>query len=269
MPGAQEFCIRTPHLEGEEIFLSMKRKADLPPGSELDFHRPDKISISCARVQTRSSIKNSQTASPTVDSESPETFATPIAPQQSNCKTRVSDVTPLAPLQHVTTVQESVCDESNWHIARLPKTSTKACFAIQAMTNKKCMARIVQDMKSTVAPTYTGMMTNYRKNKQKLLQFFFCNDNIERCVKGTRRKWIISRPEVPKTWACQDGDKTYPQGDLPIGDCWISPSSTTRNLSKTIVPRQPLSRGLDFVCYSGISRWVHQAYVREEYPSHE
>ena len=205
MPGAQEFCIRTPHLEGEEVFLSLKRKADLPPGSELDSHRPDKISISRPRVQTRSSIKNSQTASPTADSESPETFATPIAPQQSNGKTRVSDVTPLSPLQHVTAVQESACDESKWHIARLPKTSAKACFAIQAMTKKKCVARIVQDGKSTAAPTYTGMMTNYRKNKQELLQFFFCNDDIERCVKGTRRKWVISRPEVPETWPVKMG----------------------------------------------------------------
>jgi hypothetical protein len=99
MPGAQEFCIRTPHLEGEEVFLSLKRKVDLPPGSELDSYRPNKISISRPRVQTRSSIKISQTASPTADSESPKTFATPIAMQQSNGKTRVSDDTPCrAPL---------------------------------------------------------------------------------------------------------------------------------------------------------------------------
>jgi hypothetical protein len=108
-------------------------------------------------------------------------------------------------LQHVTVVQKPACDESKWYIARLPKTFAKVCFAIQVMTKKKCVARIVQDGKSTAVPTYIGMMTNYRKNKQELLQFFFCNDDIERCVKGTCRKWVVSRPEVPEIWPVKIG----------------------------------------------------------------
>ena len=85
-------------------------------------------------------------------------------------------------------VQETACDELEWHIARLPKTSAKACFAQQAKTKKKCTAKIIQDNKSTAAPTYRGMMDNYKKNKQERMQFFFCNDDIEHCVKGTKRK---------------------------------------------------------------------------------
>ena len=51
MPGADSFCTREPHLEGEEVFVSLKRKPDLPPGSEFDSHRPDKISgCSSAKV---------------------------------------------------------------------------------------------------------------------------------------------------------------------------------------------------------------------------
>ena len=46
MPGAEEFCTRTPQLEGGEVFLSLKQKADVPIGSEYDSHRPDMISIS-------------------------------------------------------------------------------------------------------------------------------------------------------------------------------------------------------------------------------
>jgi hypothetical protein len=30
---------------------------------------------------------------------------------------------------HVTAVHETACKETEWHIARLPKTSAKACFA--------------------------------------------------------------------------------------------------------------------------------------------
>jgi hypothetical protein len=32
-------------------------------------------------------------------------------------------------MTHVTAIQETTCKETEWHIARLPKTSAKACFA--------------------------------------------------------------------------------------------------------------------------------------------
>jgi hypothetical protein len=44
---------------------------------------------------------------------------------------------------HVTAVNEIACKEMEWHIARLPKTSAKACFAQQAITKQKCEAKIV------------------------------------------------------------------------------------------------------------------------------
>ena len=55
MPGAEEFCSREPYFEGEEVFGSMKRKLDLPPGSEHDSHRPNKVNFSRPRVELRSS----------------------------------------------------------------------------------------------------------------------------------------------------------------------------------------------------------------------
>jgi hypothetical protein len=89
---------------------------------------------------------------------------------------------------HVTAIQETTCKESEWHIVKIPKTSLKACFAQQAITKKKCTTKIVQDNKSTAAPTYIGMMENHKK-KEEFMQFFFCNEDIEWCVKGTRRNW--------------------------------------------------------------------------------
>jgi hypothetical protein len=44
-------------------------------------------------------------------------------------------------------------------------------------------------------------MRDYKKNKEFLTQFLFCNDDIERCVKGTRRKWVQHRPDVPDVWS--------------------------------------------------------------------
>ena len=98
---------------------------------------------------------------------------------------------------HVTIVHEIACKETEWHIARLPKTSAKACFAQQAITKKKCEAKIVQGNKPTAAPTYTGVMQNAHKKRPERMEFFFCNDDIERCMKGTTRKWVQSRPDIP------------------------------------------------------------------------
>jgi hypothetical protein len=30
--------------------------------------------------------------------------------------------------------------------------------------------------------------------------FWFCPDDIERCVKGTKRSWVLDWPQVPDVW---------------------------------------------------------------------
>jgi hypothetical protein len=62
---------------------------------------------------------------------------------------------------HVTTIHKIACKETEWHIARLPKTSAKACFAQQAIMKKNCKAKIVQGNTATVAPTYIEVMEHY------------------------------------------------------------------------------------------------------------
>jgi hypothetical protein len=89
---------------------------------------------------------------------------------------------------YVTGIHETACKQTEWHIARLPKTSAKACFAQQAITKKNYKARIIQGNKSTAAPTYTGVIFHAHRKKPEIMEFFFCNDDIERCVKGTRGK---------------------------------------------------------------------------------
>ena len=106
---------------------------------------------------------------------------------------------------HVSVVHETSCKETEWHIARLSKTLGMACFAQQAITKKKCEAKIVQGNKSTATPTYTGVMQKAHKKKLEIMEFFFCNDDIERCVKGTKRKWVQSRPNIPSIWPVKIG----------------------------------------------------------------
>ena len=106
---------------------------------------------------------------------------------------------------HVSVVHENACKKTKWHIARLSKTLAKACFAQQAITKKKCEVKIVQGNKSIAAPTYTGVMQNAHKKRPATMEFFFYNDNIERCVKGTKRKWVQSRPDIPSIWPVKIG----------------------------------------------------------------
>jgi hypothetical protein len=48
-------------------------------------------------------------------------------------------------------------------------------------------------------------MEHHQKKTDKVMEFFFCNDDIERCVKGTKRRWVKSRPDVPNVWPVKIG----------------------------------------------------------------
>jgi hypothetical protein len=200
LPGAELFCTREPHLAGEEVFGSQKRKADIPLGFEGESHRPDKVNFSRPRIATRSMRANHTSCSlPGVVEE------LSLDLEEDGARHNLRTTGDVGKPGHVTEIHETVCKEMEWHIARLPKTSAKACFAQQAITKKKCKAKIVQGNKPTAAPTYTGVMQNAHKKRPEVKEFFFCNDDIERCVKGTKRKWVQSRPDIPSIWLVKIG----------------------------------------------------------------
>ena len=213
--GVQDFVTREPHLEGEEVFGSQERKADMPLGCEHDSHRPDKVNFSRPRVRTRSSVAGTTTvALAAIDEDI--SFRADVDVME----TMTSEEHPERPQNHhpmyLIGIQETDYDKREWHISRLPKSSAKACFAQQAMTKKKCTARIVRNNVATAAPTYTGLMVNYKKNRNDVMQFFFCNDDIECCVKGTKRKWVISMPEIPAIWPVKRGTNLSKQEILAL-----------------------------------------------------
>jgi hypothetical protein len=200
LPGTELFCTHEPHLAGQEVFGSQKRKADVPLDFEGESHRPDKVNFSHPQIATRSSRANHASCSlpDVVEELSPEL-------QEDQTPNNLGTVGDVGRPGHVIAILETACKETEWHIARLPKTSAKACFAQQAITKKKCEAKIVQDNKPTAAPTYTGVMQNAHKKRPEIMEFFFCNDNIERCVNGTRRKWVQPRPDIPSIWPVKIG----------------------------------------------------------------
>jgi hypothetical protein len=124
LPGAELFCTRSPHMAGEEVFSSQKRKADVPLGFEGESHRPDKVNFSRPRIATRSSRANHASCSlPNVVEEvSPELH-------EEQALNELGTTGDIRRPGHVSAVHETACNETEWHIARLPKTSAKACFA--------------------------------------------------------------------------------------------------------------------------------------------
>ena len=52
-PRAEDLITKPHGLEGAEIFGSLERKLDLPPGSHNDSHRQDKVNFSVPCMSTR------------------------------------------------------------------------------------------------------------------------------------------------------------------------------------------------------------------------
>jgi hypothetical protein len=181
LPGVEVATTQIPHLEGKEIFGNMKQKLDLPPSDDGDSHRPDKINFSQPQVQTKSR---------TAHTEVVEAFVAGADKDE---------------LPHVTTTLESDCDMSQWHIARISHRSSYKCHAQQAATNYKCTAWIAKGSKGTAAPTNRGRNTQYGGTKVIVLDFWFCPDDIERYVKGSKRSWVLDWPQVPNIWPVLSG----------------------------------------------------------------
>ena len=98
---------------------------------------------------------------------------------------------PVHAVQHTTCVLETDSDTSKWHIARLPTRSGRWCQALQANTNAKCDTKVAKGSHDTPAPIYLGKK-DYHTKKSIEVDFWFCIDDIKRCVSGNKKGgfWI-------------------------------------------------------------------------------
>ena len=176
-PGAADVLTKEKGLEGAEIFGSTKRKLDLPPGSAHDSHRSDKVNYSIPAMNMRST--------------------------KARIKEALSDST--HGVQHTTCVQESKYDPSKWHIARLPNRSTWKCQALQAQTRRKYDAKVSRGARGTLAPTYSGQKKDFHTRCLTASKFWFCPDDINSCVKGGRKSWVVDWPAIPMVWPVKIG----------------------------------------------------------------
>ena len=170
--GAKNVNIRNCALEGSELFGSTKRKLNLPPYVDCDSHQPDKVNYSIHRPNTRATRQ--------------------LTEESLNSTMRC--------VAHITSVLEIDCLASNCNIAKLPPNSTKRSWALQAITGTMCNAKVETGKHGTPAPTYKGLRKEFRSPNNVEYEFWFCHNDIKRCVSGSNKKYVLDWPIVPNTW---------------------------------------------------------------------
>jgi hypothetical protein len=75
------------------------------------------------------------------------------------------------------------------------------------------------------------MKIEYRTDKQVECEFWFCADDINRCVKGTKKNWVIDWPSILTTWPIKIGTTPFDKNSS-TRRCRVS-ASTTRGAIAT------------------------------------
>ena len=172
-PGAEDVLTKTRGFEGAEIFGSTKRKLDLPPGSSHNSHRLDTMNYSIPCDSTKSTTNSIEETLLNLDS----------------C------------VQYSTSILETYYDPSNWDIAQLSSKSIRKCQAMQTHTNEKCYTRLGKSPHCTLAPTYVGQKKENKIHRNVSTEFWFCVDDINKCVKGTEKSFVIDKLSILMTWS--------------------------------------------------------------------
>ena len=95
-------------------------------------------------------------------------------------------------------------------------------LAMHVVPKKDYIVKIATNNKSSPAPTYLGVWNYYKFTTPKIEKFFFCLDNIERCIKGLHRKCIDKffadqeRPQIPFVWPVKFGTNLTHLGILKL-----------------------------------------------------
>ena len=132
-PRVEDVNIKDCALEGSELFGSTKRKFNLPPGTDCDSHRPDKVNYFILRPNTHTIRQHIE--------ESLSFVVHGVA--------------------HTTSMLKTECLASKWHIAKLPPNSTKRCWHLQTIIGTLCIAKVGTGNHDTPTPTYKGLRKEF------------------------------------------------------------------------------------------------------------
>jgi hypothetical protein len=63
-----------------------------------------------------------------------------------------------------------------------------------------CNAKVGSSKHDTTTPTYKGLKKEFHSTNNVEYEFWFCPDDIKRCVSGTKKKYVLDWPTMPNTW---------------------------------------------------------------------
>ena len=107
-------------------------------------------------------------------------------------------------MSHTTNMLELECQESQWHISRLPYPLKKKCHASHANTKHTCKAKVGKCKHGIPMPIYRGLKKKVCSSNHMPWDFWICTNDINLCVKG-RKKWVLDWPNLHTIWPVKVG----------------------------------------------------------------
>ena len=87
-------------------------------------------------------------------------------------------------MAHTILVSKTNYHASQWHIAKLPSSSTKRCWAMQTNTCILCNAKFSIGRHDSPIPTYKGLKKEPRSTNNMEHELLFCLLDINQCESG-------------------------------------------------------------------------------------
>ena len=137
---------RVPHLEGERVFGSAKRKLDLPPGDETDSHRHDRVNYSVPKLSKKGSPSQSRIALSVPSNANMGRSAKASSSHGGVVRTKTG----------LPVFELSCANLMSWRIERISSSSLDLCRGHSA-SGVKCNAKIAKYRRAVAAPTFNGI----------------------------------------------------------------------------------------------------------------
>ena len=162
--GAKYLNTRDCPLEGSLLFGSTKWKLNLPPNTNCNSHRLNKMYYSIPHPNTRA--------------------------KRACVEESLNSVEHV--VVHTTYVLETAYLVFQLHIARLPPSFAKRCWGMQVNICTLCNAKVGIDKHEKPIPTYKGLKEGVTLHQQREYELWLCLDGIKCCVRGNKIKYIVS-----------------------------------------------------------------------------
>ena len=81
-----------------------------------------------------------------------------------------------------------------------------------------CNAKVGTGKHGTPGPIYKGLRKEFRFSNNVEYEFWFCLEDIKRCVSGSKKKHMLDWPIVPNTWSVKIGTNLLREEVLALED---------------------------------------------------